>query len=66
MGFNINETIETKLHYKDISLIAVALGEYQERYKNSAEPEILKRAKDIVNRLGNEMSNFPQDKNRTN
>ena len=61
MGFNINEKIKTELHYKDIALIAVALGDYQKRYKDSAKPEILKRAKDLVNRLGIEMYDCPED-----
>ena len=37
MGFTINEEITTKLHYKDIALIAVAMGEYQRLYKETLE-----------------------------
>lgn len=62
MGFTINETIKTELHYKDIALIAVAMGIYQERYKNTADKEVLDRMRDLVNRLGKEMANCPQNK----
>ena len=58
MGFNINETIKTELHYKDIALIAVALGEYQDRCKDE---KFIKHARDLVNRLGREMYDCPQD-----
>ena len=61
MGFNINETITTKLHYKDIALIAVAMGMYQEQYKDTADKDILDRMKKLVDRLGHEMANCPQD-----
>jgi len=57
MGFYINEEIETKLHYKDISLISVAFGIYQEQFKDTADKEVLERMKDLVNRLGYEMYN---------
>ena len=60
MGFTINETIDTKLHYKDIALIAVALGLYQEKYKDTANPETLQRAKNLVDRLGYEMYDCEQ------
>ena len=60
MGFTINETINTNLHYKDVALIAVALGLYQEQYKDTANPEILERAKNLVNRLGYEMYDCEQ------
>jgi len=59
MGYNINETIETKLSYKDIALIALALDEYQDRYYCS--DEISKRARDLINRLGREMTDCSQD-----
>lgn len=61
MGFYINEEIETKIHYKDISLIAVAFGDYQERFKDTADKEILDRMKKLVNRLGVEMYNHPKN-----
>lgn len=61
MGFYINEEITTKLHYKDISLIAVAFGDYQERFKETADKEILDRMKNLVNRLGVEMYNSPRN-----
>ena len=61
MGFTINETIKTELHYKDIALIAIALGEYQMRYKKTADKEILERMARLVNRLGQEMYNNPDN-----
>ena len=53
----INETITTKLHYKDIALIAVAMCEYQRLYKDTANPEILQRMNHLVDRLGVELYN---------
>lgn len=41
MGFTINETIKTELHYKDVALIAVAMGIYQEQYKDVADKDNL-------------------------
>jgi dissimilatory sulfite reductase (desulfoviridin) alpha/beta subunit len=57
----INETIKTELHYKDIALIVVAIGEYQRLYKETAEKEVLQRMASLVNRLGVEMYNCPDD-----
>jgi len=61
MGFTINETITTELHYKDIALIAVAMGEYQKLYKDTAEKEVLQRMERLVNRLGAEMADHPDN-----
>jgi len=61
MGFYINETIETKLDYKDIALIAVVFGDYQERFKDTADKEVLRRMKNLVDRLGVEMYNNPKN-----
>lgn len=55
MGFDINETITTELHYKDIAVIAVAIGEYQILHKDTADEEIIQRMINLVNRLGVEM-----------
>jgi len=56
MGSDINEYIETRLHYKDIALIAVACGLYQEKYLGAtANPDVLARMKKLVDRLGFEM-----------
>ena len=54
MGFDINEEITTVLHYKDIALIAVAFGMYQENFP-SASKDVRERMTKLVNRLGNEM-----------
>ena len=54
---DINETIKTELNYKDIALIAVALGDYQKNYKETASPDILKQAERLVDRLVTEMYN---------
>jgi len=62
MGFTINETITTELHYKDIALIAVAMGEYQRLHKDTADDEIIQRMINLVNRLGVEMYNTDVDK----
>ena len=61
MGFMINETIRTELHYKDVVLIAVAMGEYQRLYKDTADKAILQRMGRLVDRLGIEMSNHPDN-----
>ena len=58
MGFTINNTITTKLDYKDVALIAVALGEYQRLYKDSADPDILEQARRLADRLGNELYDY--------
>lgn len=61
MGFTINETIKTELHYKEIALIAVAMGEYQRLYKDTTKKEVLKEMERLVNRLGVEMHNCPDN-----
>lgn len=61
MGFTINETITTTLHYKDIALIAIAMGEYKKLYKDTADKDVLKRMELLVNRLGEEMYNHPDN-----
>ena len=58
---NINENIKTELNYKDIALIVVALGDYQRNYKDTANPDILKQAAKLVDRLGAEMYNCEDD-----
>ena len=60
MGFTINKEITTKLHYKDVALIAVAMGIYQETYKETADKDILDRMKKLVDRLGREMYDCEQ------
>lgn len=56
---NINKKITTELHYKDIALIAVMAGMYQDALKkvgrNAANDEPFKRSVNLVNRLGQEM-----------
>jgi len=56
MGFDINETVQTELHYKDIAIIVVMASDYQRRFKNTADKEVLERLEKLVNRLGNEMA----------
>ena len=58
---DINAVILTSLSYKDIALIAVALGDYQRLYGKTANPEVLKRAKRLVDRLGTEMYNTEEN-----
>ena len=57
MGFFINEEIQTKLHYKDIVLIAVAFNEYIEKFSDNMDDEQKTRMNKLVNRLGIEMYN---------
>lgn len=55
---DINGTIITKLDYKDIALIAVALGMYQDAIKDSMNQnsiDMRRHARSLVDRLGNEM-----------
>jgi len=63
MGFTINETITTTLHYKDIALIAVAMGLYMEQYKDTADKDILERMRNLVDRLGYELYDHPDNEN---
>ena len=65
MGFTINETIITQLSYKDVALIAVAMGEYQRLYKNTANKDVLKQMEDLVNRLGIELYDYPNNNHST-
>jgi len=39
MGFTINEKIKTELTYKEIALITVACGVYQEQFSETADKE---------------------------
>jgi len=61
MGFDINEKIKTELHYKDVSLISVALSIYIEQSSKYVDSEVIQRAKRIMNRLGNELYDCPQE-----
>lgn len=61
MGFFINEKIKTELHYKDISLITVAFGNYIELYGNNMNEEQKQRMNNLVNRLGKEMYDNPKN-----
>lgn len=61
MGFTINETITTELHYKDVALIAVAMGLYQDQYKETSDKDVLERMRRLVNRLGKEVYNHPDN-----
>lgn len=61
MGFTINETIKTELSYKEIALISIACGSYLERHSENADKEVLKIMRNLVNRLGKEMYNHPDN-----
>ncbi len=61
MGFTINEKITTELSWKEIALIAVACGSYQERFGKNADKEQVKLMTNLVNRLGREMYNHPDN-----
>lgn len=60
MGVTINEKIKTELDYQDVCLIAVAFGMYQEKFKKTAEKDVLQRMERLVNRLGQEMYAYPK------
>jgi hypothetical protein len=62
MGFTLNEEITTKLNYKDIALIAVAFGEYQRLYGGSMGDDDIKRMRRLVDRLGREMADHPDNR----
>lgn len=61
MGFTINEKITTELTWKEISLITIACGNYIDEYKESADKEVLKTMTTLINRLGREMYNHPDN-----
>jgi len=61
MGFTINEKIKTELTYKEIALIAVACGVYQEQFSETADKDILRKMASLVNRLGKEMYDHPDN-----
>ncbi|GGG97626.1 hypothetical protein [Pedobacter zeae] len=61
MGFNINEKINTELHYKDVSLITVALSIYLNEGGDKIDKEVSDRAKRLIDRLGYELYDCPQD-----
>lgn len=61
MGFYINEEIETKLHFKEIIEITVAMNHYIDLYKDRMEDEQKTRMLSIINRLGREMYDHPDN-----
>ncbi len=65
MGFTINEKITTELTYKDVALIAVALGEYQRNIKGIGKDEFEKHAMNLVNRLGVELYDVREENDGT-
>ena len=62
---DINESIKTELHYKDIVVITTAIGEYQRLYKESMNKEIFDRMTNLVNRLGTELYTTKNENRRT-
>jgi len=62
MSFTINEKIHTTLDYKEISTIAVGVGELIKVHEAAPKPdkEFIERAKKLVNRLGIEMYSYPE------
>lgn len=55
MGFTINKEIKTILTYKDIALIAVAMGRYCDELGDKKDDNVT-HAKSLVDRLGREMA----------
>jgi len=61
MGFTINEKFETELHYQDVALISVAFSEKIERHEHTMNQDQLKRMNRLVDRLGVEMYDHPDN-----
>lgn len=61
MGFTINEKIKTDLTWEEVALIATIFGDYQERYEKKVDEKTLKTMISLVNRLGRELYNHPDN-----
>ncbi len=59
MGFTINETVKVELHYTDIANICIIFYEY--KTKNSADKRVLQGMEKLINRLGIELANHPDN-----
>lgn len=62
MSFTLNRKFKTELTMEEVAYIAVACGEYQRLYGDSADKDVLKTMRNLVNRLGHEMSDNPDNK----
>jgi len=61
MAFTLNEKITTILTWEEICLISVACGEYQRLYGEDADKDVLRTMKFLIDRLGREMANHPDN-----
>lgn len=61
MSFTLNEKITTELTCEEIAYIAVAVGEYQRLYEKTADADVLRVMRHLVDRLGREMANHPDN-----
>lgn len=61
MAFTLNEKILTTITLEEICLISVACGEYQRLYSENIDEDSLKKMKHLVDRLGREMANHPDN-----
>lgn len=57
MGFYINETIKTELHWKDVSVICEAIRYYKEQLEQDADDEYLIRMGKVAAKLNRELYN---------
>jgi hypothetical protein len=55
MGYDIYEKVTTKLHYKDVVIICVALTQYIDENKELLDDEVINRARRLSNRLFGEL-----------
>lgn len=61
MGFYLNKTIKTKLDWEDVVLISTIFGGHKEEYGDKIDKDILVRMDRLVNRLGKELSDNPEN-----
>lgn len=57
MGFNINTEITTKLSMEDVALITSNLSNFIEHSEGNVKSHAIR----LINRLGEELYNCPQD-----
>ena len=65
MGFYINDKITVELTYQEVCAITAAVGEYTRLYSEDADPSVIKDMKSVVNKLGKELFDHP-DNNEPN
>jgi hypothetical protein len=61
MGFYIHEEFETKLHFKDVCCIQMAISHHLEEHGEHIDSEMKTRMNKLINRLGREMYDHPDN-----